>query len=337
LIYQQKHYKKPKVLQQQIAEKLLTTPQLHPLLKLSVSAIKPLLSLVNSKKKPSILTLINHFSDEMSEMSKEALKSFYPANPLEKTNHKSVILFKGCTHQLFDQQTLLDAIQLLNACQFDVLIPTKQQCCGAISVRQGNKVQNNAYAQYNIEHMMTDSNQPIIALNNSCSAHLQDYGKQSDGQDANQFSHQVTDILTFLALALKQNPIKFAPLTTNSESLSDPIGVHIPCSLKNVLKQEESLFTLLHYIPNIQLVTINDQYCCGAAGSYMLQYPEVAQQLLEIKIMDIKNYQYPIIVSSNIGCSLHLKQGLKKEFTNTELSNITILHPISLLAKQLIK
>ena len=64
----------------------------------------------------------------------------------------------------------------------------------------------------------------------------------------------------------------------------------------------------------------------------MLQYPEVANRLLDDKLEDIKQQQCKIVVSSNIGCTLHFKQGLKKSGQAVE-----VIHPVRLLARQLIK
>ena len=65
----------------------------------------------------------------------------------------------------------------------------------------------------------------------------------------------------------------------------------------------------------------------------MLLYPEVSKQLLDDKLVDIKQHDYRLIISSNIGCSLHFKHGLNQsEFEN----EVEVIHPVSLLARQLI-
>ncbi|MCK5649142.1 MAG: (Fe-S)-binding protein, partial [Gammaproteobacteria bacterium] len=263
---------------------------------------------------------------------------------------QQVILFKGCSSDLFEQQTLNDAVRLLNACRFDVVIPDKQQCCGAISARQGDTHQMKALAKQNIAQLqpLLQKSQAIISITNSCSGQLKEYNKLTDSfglkdglkdglgdglkdaaiNGAAEFSDKVTDIIAFLAQAVKTAEIQFAPL-------AEAIGVHIPCSLQNVLKEEALLFDLLAHIPGVRLIKINDQYCCGAAGSYMLQYPEVANRLLDDKIEDVMQQHYSIIVSSNIGCSLHFKQGLKKHEQKIGRA-VEVIHPVSLLARQLV-
>ena len=364
-------YQRP--LKQKLAEKLLLTPSLHPLLKLSAKATAPFQSFFkNQSGNESVFALIAGFSHEITEDSSSSapLQDYYPAtegffsvedyllaegsSPAEDSlsvedsspsaQKPKVILFKGCSGDLLEQQTLIAAITLLNACQFDVYVPDKQQCCGAINARQGDAHGMKALAKQNISQFasLLQKSQAIISINNSCSAHLKEYNQLTDGSE--EFSHKVTDIVSFLAQALKTAHVKFAPLPQIKESQIkesqtqgvQEIGVHIPCSLKNVLKEDSVLFDLLRNIPDIQLININDQYCCGAAGSYMLQYPDIANRLLDDKIDDIMHQHYQTIVSSNIGCSLHFKQGLKKH-ENKIGRTVEVLHPVRLLARQLVK
>ncbi|MCW8929293.1 MAG: (Fe-S)-binding protein [Gammaproteobacteria bacterium] len=345
-------------LKQKMAEKLLVTPSLHPLIKLSAKAVAPFQSFIGKNLKDvnqtesgsqSTLASIGVFSHEISSDASfsSPIKNFYPAPEasfqIKPGKKKQVILFKGCSSDLFEQQTLLDTIKLLNACLFDVYIPEKQHCCGAMNHRQGDIHGMKKLAKENIKQFksLLQESQAIISITNSCSGQLKEYAKLMNSLDseaelineAEDFGQKATDIISFLAQVIKIGHLKFAPLT---EEKSQRIGVHIPCSLKNVLKEDQILFDLLENIPNIQLIKINDQYCCGAAGSYMLQYPDIANRLLDEKIDDVIEQNYQTIVSSNLGCSLHFKQGLKN-YEQKVGRKIEVIHPIQLLARQLIQ
>ena len=219
-------YKRP--LKQKLAEKLLLTPSLHPLLKLSAKAVAPFQWFFkNLAGNESVFASIAGFSQEITEDSSSSppLQDYYPASEdylvadgsllVEDSLHADgsllaesssspaqkpkVILFKGCSGDLFEQQSLLDAITLLNACQFDVYVPDKQQCCGAINVRQGDAHGVKVLAKQNISQFasLLQKSQAIISINNSCSAQLKEYNQLTDGSE--EFSHKVTDIVSFLA------------------------------------------------------------------------------------------------------------------------------------------
>jgi len=107
--------------------------------------------------------------------------------------------------------------------------------------------------------------------------------------------------------------------------------VHEPCSQRNILKEADAPYALLKRIPELEIISLpGNQQCCGAAGSYMIEHPQMADELRNDKLDAIKATQPDILVSSNIGCALHLAAGIKAENIKLE-----ILHPISLLARQL--
>ena len=335
-------YKQP--LKQKLAEQLLLTRSLHPMVKVTAKimakTIVPLLHLLTNKPlKSSILVFANDIETEPA-----SLKDYYPAPamPGSKTStpettatetnapatRGQVILFKSCSGDLFEQQNLADTIQLINACGFNVIIPNNQQCCGAIKLRHGDTGGMNSLARQNIERfaaLLPDCH-AIVSISNSCTGQLKEYNRLSSLQEAGaeEMSRKTSDVITFLHQALKSSKVRFAPL-------KQEIAVHISCSLKNVLREEQILIELLEQIPGIKLHILNDQFCCGAAGSYMLQYPEVANRLLDDKLEDIKLQQCKIVVSSNIGCTLHFKQGLMKSG-----QAVDVIHPVRLLARQLI-
>ncbi len=341
------HSPKTGQIKQKIAEKLLVTPSLHPLLKLSSKTLAPFQALLEkTSSKSSILGSVTRLSHEIAHEAaiNTPLKEFYPAH---HSTGEQVILFKGCSSDLFEQQTLLATIKLLNACQFDVVIPEKQQCCGAINSRHGDTQGITKQAEENIKKFkpLLKNSKAILSITNSCTGQLKEYDKllsHSDNsayffEDSANFSLKVTDIISFLARELENNEessngnIHFTALTKEQYK----IGVHIPCSLKNVLKQERYLFDLLRNIPNIELITINEQYCCGAAGSYMLQYPDIAKQLIDDKMSVVIENDFQTIVSSNIGCSLHFKDALSRH-EQAVGRKIEVIHPIQLLARQLV-
>jgi glycolate oxidase iron-sulfur subunit len=92
---------------------------------------------------------------------------------------------------------------------------------------------------------------------------------------------------------------------------------------------------LLARIPEARIVPLggNDQ-CCGAAGTYFLDQPEMAQALLRDKLAAVKASGARYLATSNVGCSMHITSGLRKTADETA-SGIEVLHPVTLLARQM--
>ena len=70
--------------------------------------------------------------------------------------------------------------------------------------------------------------------------------------------------------------------------------------------------------------------CCGGAGAYMLTQSEMANRLLDDKLSAITASNVAILATSNIGCSLHIANGLREKNLT-----VSVMHPIQIIAKQM--
>src|SRR3569623_1393842 len=121
------------------------------------------------------------------------------------------------------------------------------------------------------------------------------------------------------------------PASAQIAPLPKKVAVHDPCTLTHVLRQHQAPYKLLARIPEAERVPLPDnRRCCGAAGSYMLTEPTMADALRAEKIAALSALQPDILVTSNIGCALHLRAGIAAAKLNIE-----VMHPITLLARQL--
>jgi glycolate oxidase iron-sulfur subunit len=115
------------------------------------------------------------------------------------------------------------------------------------------------------------------------------------------------------------------------QTLNERIYVQDPCTLRNVQKSHQAVYNLLKKIPgaDIQPLAGNGQ-CCGGAGAYMLTQNKMADSLRDDKLNAIASNHVSILATSNIGCGLHIANGLREQNTN-----VAVLHPIQIIAKQM--
>jgi len=251
----------------------------------------------------------NYLPDKANQ---QRLLDSYPA--LGPTKRGQVALFTGCASEVFDKKTLHDAIFMLQHCGFDVSIPAKQGCCGAIDLHAGQKAKATKLAQQNNSAFSSATNTAIITVASGCGSSLAQYD--------NPLAKKVIDISDFIAPYLTE--LSFTKLSSSA-------WLHTPCTLKNSLSKGVDISTLLSHIDGLQINTFDDsQACCGAAGSYMLEHPETANLLREQLLKPVKQQTTQYLLSSNIGCAMHIRAGLKQDGFNIE-----VLHPVSLLAQQL--
>lgn len=232
-----------------------------------------------------------------------------------------VALFRGCFGSVLEQDVQQTAIDVLNTLGIQVVIPGKQTCCGALHRHNGDSATSLRLAQRNITAFNSSEIEAVITTSSGCGAALRDYAEWLE-TDANPFSQPVMDITHYLTDVLKQRRVNLQPLPLK-------VAVHVPCSLKQGEGQVDAVADLLQSIPELEVQYLSGTpACCGAGGSQMLSHTVMADALRDDVVAEIIQLQPDILLSSNLGCALHLQSGLKQAGVD-----IPLLHPIQLLAR----
>ncbi len=208
-----------------------------------------------------------------------------------------------------------------------LLAPSSQDCCGALH-QHGNEPQAaRRLAVRNIEAFAACGADSIVSVDTGCGAHLSEYPALIEGgrqAAARAFSKQVQDISHYLTGLAWPEDLVLRPLHAR-------VAVHEPCSLRNVLKQEQAPYALLRKISGLEVLDLPDnEFCCGSAGLYLLAQPAMSKRLLEDKINAVRSLNPDILATSNVGCALQLAAGVRAAGLRIE-----VLHPVQLIARQM--
>jgi glycolate oxidase iron-sulfur subunit len=260
-------------------------------------------------KLSSLLKRINPAAKALPMVEKPVTwKSLYVTHTEKKG---AVSLFLGCAGNALDTQTLKSSIQVLNQLGYDVHVPAQQTCCGGIARQMGDAEESSKLVAQNKSSF--DANLPILTTASGCGAGLNDYLP----------THKIQDISAFL-MACDWTNVDVNPLNKQ-------IYVQDPCTLRNVQKSHQAVYSLLKKVPNATVTALaGNGQCCGGAGAYMLTQSEMANNLLNDKLNAITANNVAILATSNIGCSLHIANGLREKNMT-----VSVLHPIQIIAKQL--
>jgi glycolate oxidase iron-sulfur subunit len=70
---------------------------------------------------------------------------------------------------------------------------------------------------------------------------------------------------------------------------------------------------LLGSVPNLELREIPDgSLCCGSAGTYNLEQPEIARRLGSQKVENIRSTGSQAVIAGNIGCLVQIRKHLEE-------------------------
>jgi glycolate oxidase iron-sulfur subunit len=80
---------------------------------------------------------------------------------------------------------------------------------------------------------------------------------------------------------------------------------------------------LLSSIPNLRLVELAfPEQCCGSAGVYNLEHPDLSQRILNPKIEDVRASGAQMVISANPGCMLQIEKGLRESGVRIPVKHI---------------
>lgn len=247
--------------------------------------------------------------------------------PTDEPPRARVMLFTGCVADAMFRSTHWATARVLQVNGCEVFVPRSQACCGAIHYHSGAAGPALDLARQNAAAVPENIDAVIINVA-GCGAMLKDYAHIAEENSADaaslgslsRFAAQVRDISEFLIQLGPRRPTHTVPLT---------VTYHDACHLCHAQKVREQPRQLLGMIPGLKIVPLAESdICCGAAGSYNLTEPEMADRLGARKAGHIRATGAQSVVTGNAGCSLQIQAVLRHEG-----SSQTVQHPADLLAR----
>ncbi|QKG83757.1 (Fe-S)-binding protein [Kroppenstedtia pulmonis] len=217
-------------------------------------------------------------------------------------------LFRGCIMDVMFADTNQHTAQLLSAAGYEVIIPEQQVCCGALQAHGGETETSRSLARQNIRVFQKEKVDWIVSNAGGCGAQLVEYAHllkddPTFQHDARWFTDRVKDISQLIAMG---NPLPLGEIPKR-------VTFQDSCHLRNGMGCSEEPRTLLHSIPGIQFVDLfESERCCGSAGIYNVTQPEMSMSILDEKMEHVEETQADILVTSNPGCLLQMKLGIRR-------------------------
>ena len=237
-----------------------------------------------------------------------------------------VALFTGCFSSVLEQAVQQTTINVFNALGIEVTQPEGQGCCGALHRHNGDLETAAKLAHKNIKAFGFSSihrADTIVTTSSGCGAGLKAYGKWLEDEE---LSLPVMDVNHHLASVLKQRKVMF-------DQLPLKVALHTPCTLRQGEGQEEAVIELLQNIPGLEIVPLSGEpRCCGAGGSQMLSQPEQADALRDDIVNEISSIGADVLISTNLGCAMHLREGLAQAGID-----IPLQHPVQLISQAMVE
>jgi len=230
-------------------------------------------------------------------------------SPAQGQRRARVALLAGCVQRVLDPDINTATIEVLTRNGVEVVIPEKQGCCGGLAWHTGDLVAARNFARANLDAFPTDVD-AIVTNAAGCGSAMHEYhlilAGTRDESRAEAFRKRVMDVSVFLEKPGLRN------LPENVRH-AQRVAYHDACHLANAQNVRREPRALLRAIPGIELCELPDVHlCCGSAGTYNIDQPEIAASLGEQKARAVIATGADVVASGNIGCLTQLRVHLAK-------------------------
>lgn len=239
---------------------------------------------------------------------------------------KIVGFFAGCVGSIFYDRTNRQAIEVLSACGVDVYAPPQQGCCGALNKHGGELDRARELARRNIDLFLPRDGTAVdyIVTNiGGCGSTMMEYDMllRDDPEYATlarEFRRRYRDISQMLAELT---------LPKMSHEVNVTAAYQDACHLAHAQRIRDVPRELLSRVPGLKLVPLaENELCCGAAGTYNLEHPQMASELANRKLDHIAAANAEVLIAGNAGCAVHLLAQAKARG-----QKLKVVHPVELI------
>ncbi|MYC96455.1 MAG: 4Fe-4S dicluster domain-containing protein [Caldilineaceae bacterium SB0661_bin_32] len=232
-----------------------------------------------------------------------------PISPARGKRRARVALLSGCVQQVLTPGINRATVDVLTGNGVEVVIPPRQGCCGALSMHTGAANQARALARRNFDAFNLSEVDAVVTNAAGCGSGMHEYpllfAGEAEEQAARDFADKVQDVTVFLdTLGIEPPPALPTPMT---------VAYHDACHLAHAQGVTDAPRRLLGAVQNLTLVPIPEgEICCGSAGSYNIEQPEIAAQLGQRKAKAILGTGAQAVVTGNIGCMTQIDSHLQR-------------------------
>lgn len=227
----------------------------------------------------------------------------------------SAAYFSGCgTHLVYSGATKA-FVRALGASSRSLSCPS-HSCCGLIAQSAGDVKGARKLARRNIRLFKALGAERIVADDDSCGGYLKTYGALLDGDpEAAEFASRVRNLSEYLEESGASLPKPAAGKTVR-------VTYHDPCQMGNGHQSFGPPREILRSLPGVDFVEMEEaNWCCGGAGTYCLKHPDLADEVLERKLENIRKTGAEVVVTQASSCLMHISYGLRKK-----MGRVRIVH-----------
>ncbi|MDQ7849035.1 MAG: (Fe-S)-binding protein [Armatimonadota bacterium] len=216
-----------------------------------------------------------------------------------------VALFVTCLVDQFAPEVARATQRVLERVGVAAAVPADQTCCGQPLLNDGFPDQA---AQLARRWMQTfEPFDAVVTPSGSCATTVREFYPQLLATDpwagrVRAVAHRTYELSEFLVRVLRVEDV--------GARFPHRVAFHASCHLLRNCGAADCARALLRRVTGLQLVELaHPEACCGFGGLFCVKFPEVSEAMLRDKLHDAASTAAEALVSTDLGCLLHLAGG----------------------------
>ena len=258
-----------------------------------------------------------------------------PPIPGSQVGGMRVAYFPACLTDQMEPETGEAAVRVLRALGCNVSLPDGWTCCGLVAANAGDAAAARPLLKQTIAALEADDATVIVSTSTSCAVMLLDDAPHLLRDEpqwrarAAAIGKRVSDFARFvdaharlpagaLARSRPHPPTPFPDrergvgATRRVAPTAEVVTYHDPCQSANCLGLGPEARRVLREVCGLEVREMAESsVCCGFGGTFSLEHPAVAKQLLARKLANAEATGASRVVMDNPGCLMHIRGGLR--------------------------
>ncbi len=237
-----------------------------------------------------------------------------------------VALLTGCVGDRLLPGINRDTVEVLQRNGVEIVEVVGQGCCGALDLHAGRPEQARSLAATNARVFAAADLDFVVSTAAGCGAMLRDYAHVLEGGESAEAGSTMTERSRDICEVLVELGFERPSRTVDA---GGAVAYHDACHLLHARGISAAPRAVCEAACGVAPVDLGENaICCGSAGSYNVDHPELADELGRRKAELTGERQAAVVAVGNVGCLLQISRALALAG-----STAVVRHPVQLLAE----
>ncbi len=218
-------------------------------------------------------------------------------------SQSKVALYVTCLANSLRPEIAMASVELLESLGIDVVVPQDQTCCGQPSYNGGHREDALAIAKHQISILYQYDS--VVFPSGSCCGMIKNHYPILLSQDAT-WSVKAAE-LGEKCFDLSEYLFRNGWVPANKHPEADQSwGYHTSCSILRETRSQQFARELLSSCGLMLKELPDNEVCCGFGGAFSAKFGDISHRMGENKLSTLSQNNIVNLVSSDLGCLLHL-------------------------------